>query len=85
MSGTRASKVVLTAVTDVVLLLAGMRDVDDNLGESRKIVRQMMRRMAQNKRIMYIAAACFFIMLISILASKFKPSDPAPVQATPLP
>lgn len=55
-----------------------MRDVDGNLMDARKIAKQMARRIAQNKRITYIAAACFVVLLVIILASKREPGACAP-------
>eukprot|EP00281_Chroomonas_sp_CCMP1168_P029089 CAMPEP_0206252362 /NCGR_PEP_ID=MMETSP0047_2-20121206/22534_1 /ASSEMBLY_ACC=CAM_ASM_000192 /TAXON_ID=195065 /ORGANISM="Chroomonas mesostigmatica_cf, Strain CCMP1168" /LENGTH=97 /DNA_ID=CAMNT_0053678411 /DNA_START=85 /DNA_END=375 /DNA_ORIENTATION=+ len=48
----------------------GLREVDENLGESKKIVRSMARRIAQNKRVMYIIASAVGILLMIILFYK---------------
>eukprot|EP00283_Hemiselmis_rufescens_P010640 CAMPEP_0173432696 /NCGR_PEP_ID=MMETSP1357-20121228/10408_1 /TAXON_ID=77926 /ORGANISM="Hemiselmis rufescens, Strain PCC563" /LENGTH=253 /DNA_ID=CAMNT_0014397331 /DNA_START=38 /DNA_END=799 /DNA_ORIENTATION=+ len=61
----------------------GMREVDDNLDASRRVVRQMARRIQQNKRVMYFAGCFFVAMLLIILVMKLKPDGSE--RATPVP
>uniref|UniRef100_A0A7S1DXJ3 t-SNARE coiled-coil homology domain-containing protein n=1 Tax=Hemiselmis andersenii TaxID=464988 RepID=A0A7S1DXJ3_HEMAN len=61
----------------------GMREVDDNLDASRKVVRQMARRIQQNKRVMYFAGCFFVAMLLIVLVMKLKPDESE--RATPVP
>mmetsp|Transcript_24349 Transcript_24349/g.57854 ORF Transcript_24349/g.57854 Transcript_24349/m.57854 type:complete len:284 (+) Transcript_24349:243-1094(+) len=65
----------------------GVREVDQNLGESRRLVKVMQKRMQQNKCFMWAVVAVVAIIIITIVFMSLQPSapslnDPPP---TPLP
>mmetsp|Transcript_67665 Transcript_67665/g.180908 ORF Transcript_67665/g.180908 Transcript_67665/m.180908 type:complete len:111 (-) Transcript_67665:40-372(-) len=49
------------------------KEIEENLSQSRKVMKAMFRRIAQNRRVMYGVAIAAIVLVVGVLALRFSP------------